>query len=415
MSFVLSVESLGKQFWPRRNGPGTLKEFLIRRLTGRYAQEKPFWALREVTFALEGGCTLGVIGHNGAGKSTLLRLVCGLGRPTTGRITRRGETGSLLELGSGFHPDLTGRENLVTGGILSGLSRGQVKAKEEEIISFAELEDFIDQPVRTYSSGMYLRLAFASTVHFHADLLVIDEILAVGDARFQQKCLDRLNSFHAAGKSLLLVSHDLAQVRNLCDEVLVLEEGRLVMKADPEAAIACYHDLMRQRTAQRMADLGVKELPARRVVGRGSRTGTLEAELTAVRCLDGLGRDVESIVSGDDLTIQLEFRTRGPLPDMAVTSGIFGDGDVKCFETCLSSVKTAFGPLARRGILRCHLPRVPLLPGRYYLNVGLYPAHWDYVYDYHWQMHRLYVLPANGRGNASGFVDLQPRWSVAAE
>jgi lipopolysaccharide transport system ATP-binding protein len=176
---------------------------------------------------------LGVIGHNGAGKSTLLRLICGLGRPTTGHISRMGQVGALLELGSGFQPDLTGRQNLITGGLLSGLTRQQVKARQDEIIAFSELEEFIDQPVRTYSSGMYSRLAFSTAINFDPDFLVIDEVLTVGDARFQAKCLERLNAFRKAGKGFVLVSHDLDQTKP-CDEVCP-RRGKMVIHGNPES------------------------------------------------------------------------------------------------------------------------------------------------------------------------------------
>lgn len=195
MSAVLTVESVSKRYRIQRNRPITIKESIIRRLTGRYDRSNVFWALRDVNFSIEHGQTFGIIGHNGAGKSTLLRLLCGLGRPTSGRIRCGGMVNGLLELGSGFQPDMTGRENLVTGGILSGLTKRQVREKQDEIIAFAELEDFIDQPVRTYSNGMYLRLAFAAAIHFDPDVLVVDEVLAVGDSRFQQKCFEWLAPF----------------------------------------------------------------------------------------------------------------------------------------------------------------------------------------------------------------------------
>jgi ABC-type polysaccharide/polyol phosphate transport system, ATPase component len=180
---------------------------MIQRFTGRYKPGNTFWALRDVSFSIEQGCVLGIIGHNGAGKSTLLRLLCGLGRPTTGRIRRVGHVSGLLELGAGFHPDMTGRENLTTGGILSGLTKRQVRAKQEQIIDFAELEEFIDQPVRTYSNGMYLRLAFAAAIHFDPDVLIIDEVLAVGDSRFQKKCRDRLDAISCLRQNY---NHDIA-------------------------------------------------------------------------------------------------------------------------------------------------------------------------------------------------------------
>jgi ABC-type polysaccharide/polyol phosphate transport system ATPase subunit len=208
MFIVLRVESVSKQFKIERNRPVTLKELVVRRLTGRDDSLSTFWALRDVSFSVEQGQSLGIIGHNGAGKSTLLRLLCGLGRPTKGHINRIGHVSGLLDLGKGFHPDMTGRENLMTGGILSGLTSRQVRARQEEIIAFAELEEFIDQPVRTYSSGMYLRLAFSTAMSFDPDVLIIDEVLAVGDQRFKKKCIERLDAFRASGKTLILTSHD---------------------------------------------------------------------------------------------------------------------------------------------------------------------------------------------------------------
>ena len=175
-----------------------------------------------------------IIGHNGAGKSTLLRLLCGLGRPTSGRISHNGQVSGILELGGGFHPDLTGRQNIVTVGILNGMTKSDMKAREQSIIAFAEMEDFIHEPVRTYSSGMYVRLAFAAATEFDPAILILDEVLAVGDERFQKKCLDRIATFRNAGKTLIVTSHDAQQIQSLCDEVLVLEEGHVMMHATQE-------------------------------------------------------------------------------------------------------------------------------------------------------------------------------------
>jgi lipopolysaccharide transport system ATP-binding protein len=413
MAEVLIVESVSKRFKIHRNRPVTLKEFIIRGLKGRNDNRTTIlWALRDVSFSVGQGRTLGIIGHNGAGKSTLLRLVCGLGRPTRGEIRRMGHVGSLLELGSGFNPEMSGRENLITGGILSGLTRRQVKASQDEIISFAELEEFIDQPVRTYSTGMYLRLAFATAMHFDPDFLVIDEVLAVGDSRFQEKCQKRLNAFRVAGKSLILVSHDLEQVRSLCDEVLVLEEGQVVMQGEPERAINCYHDLMRQRTENRVAQLDVVGHPLS-PVEQGRRMGTQEATIRSVNLFDGENRITDRLSDGSSLTIEIEYLLQKPLSDMALTLGIFNETNTKCFETNIPSTKEAFGRLAETGILRCHLPALPLLPGRYYITVGLFPADWSFVYDYHWQMHPLNVwnekeLPAH----ITGVVSVRPNWSI---
>jgi len=372
------------------------------------------WALRDVSFTVEKGQVLGIIGHNGAGKSTLLRLICGLGRASSGRIRSTGLVSGLLELGSGFHPDLTGRENILTAGLLNGRTRQQVRAGEKEIIAFAELEDFIDQPVRTYSSGMYLRLAFAIAMHFDPEILILDEVLAVGDARFQQKCLDRLATFRKAGKTLVLTSHDMMQIKTLCDEVVVLEEGRLVMHGDPESAEQCYYDLMRQRTETRAAQLSGTANSLSLTVSQGSRQGTLEAMICDVRFYDKREQATDCVQSGDCLTIELDYRLEKPLDDLALNLGIANEAHVNCFEVAVLSTRATFGPLIGAGVLRCHFPALPLIPGSYYLNVGLYPTDWAYKYDHHWQMHPLKVEQKPGEpSHVTGVVSLSPRWSAS--
>ena len=415
MDIVLEAEKVSKRFRNTWNRPGTLKELFIQRVKGRSSKAAgELWALREVSFTLEKGRSVGIIGHNGAGKSTLLRLICGLGRPTTGKIQYWGKIGSLLELGGGFHPEMSGRENLILGAILSGLSKRQVEALQNEIIAFAELEEFIDQPVRTYSSGMYLRLAFATAIHFDPDFLIIDEVLAVGDSRFHQKCLDRLKSFRMAGKSLLIVSHDLDQIRAYCDEVLVLEEGRILMQGDPESAIRSYYDVMRQRTERRQAQIGVVQPSS--PVQQGSRYGTQEVTITAVRFIDGDDRITDHIFSGSPLTVELEYLRTNGVSDMACTVGVFTENYTKCFEAYVPSIRAAFGQLSDRGSIMCRLPELPLLPGRYHINVGLFPTDWSFVYDHHGQMHPLHVINESEMPvNVSGIVMVRPDWTVRPE
>jgi lipopolysaccharide transport system ATP-binding protein len=407
---VLEIQGVSKRFRTQRNRPATLKEFFIQRLNGgQSAAAGEHWALRDVSISLEKGRSLGIIGHNGAGKSTLLRLTCGLGRPTTGTIRYWGQIGSLLELGSGFQPEMTGRENLVTGGILGGLSRREVEAIQDDIIAFAELEEFIDQPVRTYSSGMYLRLAFATITHFNPDFLIIDELLAVGDSRFHQKCLDRLKSFRAAGKSLLIVSHDLDQIRASCDEVVVLEEGHILMRGDPETAIRSYYDVMRQRTEKRQAQIEGVHQPT----PQGKRFGTQEATVTAFRLFDGDARMTDRIYAGAPLTVELDYLRLNTVADMACLVTIFNENHTKCFETFIPSVHAASGQLSERGSIRCHLPEVPLVPAKYYIAVGLFPTDWSFAYDHHGFIHMLYVMNENGiSANVSGVLMVRPEWTV---
>jgi lipopolysaccharide transport system ATP-binding protein len=410
MAAALIVDSVGKSFTVQRKRLA-LVDSLIQCLA-RKQKEQTLWALKDVSFVLEQGKVLGIMGHNGAGKSTLLRLLCGLGRPTRGRIEHRGQLSGLLDLGSGLSRDLTGRENIVTVGILNGLTRKQIMAEQDEIIAFAELEEFIDQPVRTYSSGMYMRLAFAAAIHFDPAVLLIDEVLAVGDVRFQDKCIDRLNAFRKAGKSLVLVSHSADQIQDLSDEVLVLEEGRVVAHDDPKTAIECYHDVMRQRSERRAAQLSGGNLPDLSVE-RGRRLGSQEATIRSVQILDERGRPTDSVLSGDNMTVALEYDLSRPVSDMAVIVGIYSETNVKCFETVVSSVSAMATLQNSTGMLHCRLAKLPLLSGRYYIDVGLYPEHWDYCYDYHWHMHVLRVeSPAAMPAGVSGVISVSPVWSA---
>jgi lipopolysaccharide transport system ATP-binding protein len=242
MTPAIQVEAVSKSFRRYRpDRPYMLQEVLARGVRGLRGTEK-FWALRDVSFAVPRGRAVGIIGTNGSGKSTLLRLVGGIGRPDSGRIAVAGRIGALLDLGSGFHPDLTGRENVIVGGVLAGLTRQEVLRRFDDIVDFSGVRDFIDNPVRTYSSGMHMRLAFSTAVHTNPDVLVIDEVLAVGDAGFQAKCLARIAQFKAEGCSILLVSHGTTVVKRLCDEVLWMNGGTLM-------AHGPVHDVVQQYQA----------------------------------------------------------------------------------------------------------------------------------------------------------------------
>ena len=225
---TILVEKLGKQF--RRyhhDRPWTFQEVFQRGLR-RIEPAECFWALREISFTIGAARMVGIIGRNGAGKSTLLRLLSGVGRPTEGRVTVCGKIDALFDLGVGFHADLTGRENVFISGVVNGLTRREVARQFDSIVAFAELENFIDFPLRTYSTGMQMRLAFAVATHTHPNILFIDEVLAVGDVAFQRKCLERIARFKAEGCTIILVSHDSQLVGDLCDEALWLHAGRLV-------------------------------------------------------------------------------------------------------------------------------------------------------------------------------------------
>jgi lipopolysaccharide transport system ATP-binding protein len=245
-SAAVTVENLGKRYWLRQAAPATFQQALVAMVRG--VQSSPFWALRGVSFSVAAGESVGVIGPNGAGKTTLLRIVCGLVRPTTGRARVTGRVSALLEIGAGFHPHLTGRENLFVSAIVSGLTRKEARARFDEIVEFAELGGFIDQPLRTYSSGMQLRLGFAIAIHVQPTVMIIDEGLAVGDGHFQRKCLDRIESFRVHGKTLLVVSHDLALVRAFCSRAVWLRRGQLAADGPVEDVLPRYEAVIAEDT-----------------------------------------------------------------------------------------------------------------------------------------------------------------------
>ena len=410
MSVAVRVESVSKQFHIHHSRPRTLRESLIRKMTGGSRGSKIVRALDDVSFDALTGQTLGVIGHNGAGKSTLLRLLCGVGKPNSGSIHRNGRTSALLELGTGFHPLMTGRENIRTACVLNGLTLKQIEMLEPEMIAFAELEEFADEPVRTYSSGMYLRLAFATSIHLNPDILIIDEVLTVGDEGFRQKCLAWLDQFRRARKTVILASHELDQVQAICDQVLVLEEGKIALQADPERAIHHYKELLWLRTEKRASDVA-QEFRSDVVKPEvGSRMGTQEIVITNAQVHDEKGNIIETINAGSPVHIELNFEIRKRVPDFSVTVGIFTENEVKCFEADIPSVKNVLGAFEGKGRIQCRILSLPLQAGRYYLNVGVYPPDHGFMYDYHWQMHGFFV--SGHVPHLSGIVSVRPTWTL---
>jgi lipopolysaccharide transport system ATP-binding protein len=412
MHKAISVEQISKRFLLRDHRQRTIRESLTRLVTGRFSHTTSLWALRDVSFEVNHGTTFGIIGHNGAGKSTLLRLLCGLSRPTKGRIIKDGRISGILELGGGFSPNLTGRQNLVTAGILNGLSPTEVKRRADKIIAFAELERFIDQPTRTYSSGMYLRLAFAAAMEFEPSVLVLDEVLAVGDERFQAKCMERITDLKRAGTTLIITSHNPEEIQSLCDEVVVLEEGQIVMQGDPKRALASYHDLLRQRTEARAANLAGTKAPAPLATHNGTRQGTFEASFSSVTLLDLKDRPAEKVESGEGLRIKLMYHLSQLINDLALLVSIYNENHVKCFETAVTSMASTFGTLSSESTVLCTIKSMPLLPGRYFVNVGLYPTDWSFIYDYHWQMHPFYITAGErNQAQGSGVVAMETTWA----
>ena len=320
------------------------------------------WALDDVSFDLEEGKVLGIVGRNGAGKSTLLKILSRVTEPTKGTVTVRGRVGSLLEVGTGFHPELSGRENIYMNGAILGMKRAEIDSKFDEIVAFSEVSQFIDTPVKRYSSGMYLRLAFAVAAHLEPEILVVDEVLAVGDAEFQRKCLGKMNDVAQQGRTVLFVSHNMSAILRLTQEAIVLNKGRLIKRAPSPEAVDFYLSSGQAESGQRM--WGADEVP----------TGSVPFKPVAVRLKDGNENIVDTIRSVEPLIIEWEYQLDAPITGLRVgmyLSTMRGEYIFTAFDTDDSKQYEQFGARqAGRYISRCTIPADFFNEGRYSLGVN---------------------------------------------
>jgi lipopolysaccharide transport system ATP-binding protein len=326
-------------------------------------------AVRDVSFTIMEGEVVGIIGKNGSGKSTLLKILSRITSPTRGRAEIRGRVSSLLEVGTGFHPELTGRENVYLNATILGMTKKEVDTKFDDIVAFSGIEKFIDTPIKRYSSGMKVRLAFSVAAHLEAEILVIDEVLAVGDAAFQNKCLAKMDEIAHHGRTVLFVSHNMAAVQNLCDRVLVMDDGRLILDGDTDAGIAAYMEGVLGGSD----DNQVWELP---------RESGMVPVIREVEFLNGSAAPVSGISSGNTLTVRIHYKHRKSLTDP-----YFGIRFESTLRTNLFLLQTRIQKghlpdLPPEGFITCHIPRVPLLPGSYYISVGCGTANQqlDYIH-----------------------------------
>ena len=388
--------------------PQTLKEVFVRR-SYDLGKNGYFLALDHVNLEVSSGEIVGIIGRNGAGKSTLLRLIGGLGRPDEGSIQVHGKIRALLELGAGFHPELTGRENVFINGIVAGLTRDEVVHCFEDIVNFAELEKSIDSPLRTYSSGMQLRLAFAVSVHTSPDVLLIDEVLAVGDMAFQQKCLERIDRFKREGCAILIVSHDMTQVKAVCDKVIWLRDGRVTAAGDPQDIVSQYENSMMAETEKR----GVANVPVQQTRSghelhfNVNRKGTMEMEIIDVHLLDSNGVSICELENGGALSVEIAFvsHVRVQPPIFSVT--ISDKEGVICLDTNTDHLEMPV--IDHDGIVRVHFDRLDLTAGEYFVDIGAYATGWGHVYDYHWHV---YPLSVHDNAPHKGVLNPPHRWEL---
>lgn len=368
MQSIIKVDNLSKQYQigTRNAAYGTLRDSIVSAIrapfnrTGKKQQsgEENIWALKDVSFDVKHGEVVGVIGRNGAGKSTLLKILSRIVDPTTGNVKLYGRVGSLLEVGTGFHPELTGRENIYLNGAILGMKRLEIDRKFDEIVAFSEIEKFIDTAVKHYSSGMHMRLAFGVAAHLEPEILIVDEVLAVGDASFQKKCLGKMDDVAKKGRTVLFVSHNMAAVVGLCQRAIFLNHGKIVEDGDCRNVVDAYMQSLDELTSQPLAS-------------RQDRQGDRALEFLSFEIRTSDGTPTSGVYSGQDIVFALKYKANSnkALNNVHVSIAVHGKFDENLFHLSPTVSGFEFENLPASGEFLCRLPHLPLQPGRYSFNL----------------------------------------------
>ncbi len=407
----------GRQF-------STLKSALLQRnVFQNLRPDEAFPALTDVSFSVPRGSTYGVVGRNGSGKSTALKLVAGITKPTTGTVHVEGRISALIELGAGFHPEISGRENVFINGIMLGLTKKEVQERFDEIVDFAELRDFIDAPVKTYSSGMYMRLGFAVAIHVNPDVLLVDEVLAVGDEGFTHKCLDKFGEFRRRGKTILLVTHSLPLVERFCDEAIWLDGGRAMTHGDPKRVVDAYLTKVEEGEGALLAAQHGQEGQERLAAPDGQdntdgadvkaegRWGSREIEILDVAFLDRDGQPSFVFHSGDPLSIRLKVRAHHPNDDFVFGVGLFNIEGVCCYGTNTDLEDMKPQRLSGDAEVTFAIESLELVEGTYKVDVAVHKRD-GYPYDYH---RFLYTFRMKSRARDVGIYRPPHAWRFTGD
>ncbi|HEX6324229.1 MAG TPA: ABC transporter ATP-binding protein [Vicinamibacterales bacterium] len=429
----------GRQF-------STLKSALLNRSILRdLAPADTFAAVRDLSFTVPKGSTFGVMGRNGSGKSTALKLVAGITKPTSGTVRVDGRISALIELGAGFHPEISGRENVYINGIMLGLTKREIQQRFDEIVDFAEMKEFIDAPVKTYSSGMYMRLGFAVAIHVDPDVLLVDEVLAVGDEGFTHKCLDKFSEFKRKGRTILLVTHTLDLIEKFCDDAIWIDAGEKRAEGDPKRVVGTYlsavatgeeaqlaaGDARAKKAVTEHEDAGVAaagqgegDVPGQEAAeleaaaGEGpenmfqadeGRWGSREVEITGVELLGPDGKPAHVFQSGDPMSINLRVLAKEPVDDYVFGIGLFNVEGVCCYGTNTGLEEYESGRFFGEGEVRFVIGGLDLVPGTYKLDVAAHRKD-GYQYDYH---RLLYTFRVKSRLHDTGIYRPRHAWAFS--
>lgn len=402
-SLAVDIQHVGKRFKRHADRRNSIKERLVR---GRARKPEDFWAVSDVTLQIPKGSVYGLIGHNGSGKSTLLKMIGGIYRPTEGSITTDGRVAALIELGAGFHPDMTGRENINLNGSILGLPRKDIQAVTEEIIEFSGLGDFINDPVKHYSSGMYVRLGFSVAVHMKPDVLVVDEVLAVGDEEFQRKCFDHLYALRRSGRTIIVVSHGLGQLEALCDEIAWLEHGEVQQAGAPTETIAAYLKRVNSDEAARNP-----QIEAVRDDEGDPRAGDQSIRVRSARIVDLEGNAIGHAETGTTFQISLEMAAREPVLGPNVRIALQHESGPLVTMMSNHRVQTDFGIVEGNRTITVALTDNPLLPGRYRVHVDVFDFSGSKLLD-SWNDAVEFPVRSQSGEIGQGFVQLPVEFSI---
>jgi ABC-type polysaccharide/polyol phosphate transport system ATPase subunit len=432
---MISVRNVSKRYRLFNRPKDRLKEQLFRRLGKTYSRE--FWALNDISFEVKKGETLGIIGKNGSGKSTLLEIIAGTLTPSIGNIEINGQVAALLELGSGFNPEFTGRENVYLTGQIMGVPRGKIQNNLEEIINFADIGPFIDQPVKLYSSGMYIRLAFSVLKGIEPDIFLVDEALAVGDIKFSQKCFQYFEEKREEGKSFILVSHDMQAILRLCDRVILLDEGQIFREGKPIEVVDCYYakqvgaELLPKLARNEVSMKGEKQIVQNSVVSQcplsyrmnvenfnGLRIGNRKIKIIGFASLNEYGKESTSFLTGDRMGLEIYCQANQTVEDLTVTfqvtdrfgAVVFGQNSFMATRECLSAEQ---GSIIRT---RIEFP-CSFFQGEYLVSIGTTACALEFCeeyYDYLEGCLQWTVGPPSWR-TFHGVMELQTKWSYSSD
>lgn len=410
MDTAIEFSHISKVFRLQRDRPRSFQEAFIHLLRRNHSNQpaQEFWALRDVSFRIERGDHVGLIGRNGAGKSTTLKLISRIIQPTRGQITVNGRVTALLELGAGFHPDLSGRDNIFLNGAVMGLTRREIRRKIDEIVEFAEIEDFIDVPVKDYSSGMYLRLAFSAAAHLDPEILLLDEVFSVGDQAFQQKSQERIQEMRKRGITILFVSHSMEAVLQTCKRAIWLERGRVRAAGDVSAVSAAYYEDTLVKMAEKQTAKATTQ--QQQLQDQEKRLGSGEARITRVEFIDADGRSTRFTHTNAHLTVRLHYVAHKRIEKPMIGIAFYrADQRIRIAGPNNTMQPYRIPYIEGKGYVDYTIARLPFLPGDYLIDASIYD--WDdtHRYDYWNECARLTVLPGGTR-ERYGLIALEGSW-----